>query len=227
MSNHHFWTSPRLLTWRPERNQLHVVTFNIETLVGHGKQEALADFVRKRAIDILAVQETKSTSSDERRVAGGKLLLSGTPSEHMAGVGFFIPARSLPLVADFLPYSGRIASLTLRTQPLPTHLITLYAPSQLVDPAADEARKDHFWDELQTFHNNLSRPSLIVYMGDLNARIIPTDLEEFSTHIGKAVFPSDPPADDTYTTNYFKLLDFMVLVLSPLPFRYHPLGPVS
>ena len=135
---------PRLLTWRPERNQLHVVTFNIETLVGHGKQEALADFVRKRAIDILAVQETKSTSSDERRVAGGKLLLSGTPSEHMAGVGFFIPARSLPLVADFLPYSGRIASLTLRTQPLPTHLITLYAPSQLVDPAADEARKDHF-----------------------------------------------------------------------------------
>ena len=88
---------PRLLTWRPERNQLHVVTFNIETLVGHGKQEALADFVRKRAIDILAVQETKSTSSDERRVAGGKLLLSGTPSEHMAGVGFFIPARSLPL----------------------------------------------------------------------------------------------------------------------------------
>ena len=201
---------PRLLTWRPERNQLHVVTFNIETLVGHGKQEALADFVRKRAIDILAVQETKSTSSDERRVAGGKLLLSGTPSEHMAGVGFFIPARSLPLVADFLPYSGRIASLTLRTQPLPTHLITLYAPSQLVDPAADEARKDHFWDELQTFHNNLSRPSLIVYMGDLNARIIPTDLEEFSTHIGKAVFPSDPPADDTYTTNYFKMLDFMV-----------------
>ena len=92
MSNHHFLDlPPRLLTWRPERNQLHVVTFNIETLVGHGKQEALADFVRKRAIDILAVQETKSTSSDERRVAGGKLLLSGTPSEHMAGVGFFHP----------------------------------------------------------------------------------------------------------------------------------------
>ena len=47
-------------------------------------------------------------------------------------------------------------------------------------------------------------------MGDLNARIIPTDLEEISTHIGKAVLLSGPPADDTYTTNYSKLLDFMV-----------------
>ena len=68
----------------------------------------------------------------------------------MAGVGFFKPARSLPLVSDFLPYSGRITSLTLRAQPLPTHL--------MADLAADEARKDNFWDELQTFHDNLSRP---------------------------------------------------------------------
>ena len=47
-------------------------------------------------------------------------------------------------------------------------------------------------------------------MGDFNARIVPTDLEEFSSHIGKAVFLSEPPADDIYTTNYFKLLDFLV-----------------
>ena len=47
-------------------------------------------------------------------------------------------------------------------------------------------------------------------MGDFNARIVPTDLEEFSSHIGKAVFLSEPPADDISTTNYFKLLDFLV-----------------
>ena len=46
-------------------------------------------------------------------------------------------------------------------------------------------------------------------MGDFNARIVPTDLEEFQSHIGKAVFPSEPPNDDLFTTNYFKLLDFM------------------
>ena len=191
-------------------NQLHIVTFNIETLVGHGKQEALAAFVQSKSIDILALQDTKSTASDERRISGGKLLLSGAPAEHMAGVGFFVPARSLPLVSDFLPYSGRIASITLRTQPLPTHLVALYAPSQLSDPAADQARKDKFWEDLQLFHDNLKKPSLIIYMGDFSARIVPTDLEEFQSHIGKAVFPSEPPNDDLFTTNYFKLLDFMI-----------------
>ena len=47
-------------------------------------------------------------------------------------------------------------------------------------------------------------------MGDLNARIIPDDLEELAIHIGKAVFLSDSPQDDTHATNYFKLLDFMI-----------------
>ena len=154
----------RLLGWRPECNQLQLVTFNIETIIGHGKQEALADFVRRRAIDMLALQENKSTASDERRIVGGKLLLSGTPTEHMAGVGFYVPTHRLPLVSDFLPHSGRIAVLTLRTQPHPTHLISLYAPSQLSDPTADEARKDKFWDELQELHNNLPRPALIIYI---------------------------------------------------------------
>ena len=88
----------RLLGWRPERNELHLVTFNVETLIGHGKQEALADFTRRWAIDIVALQETKSTASDERRIGGGKLLLSGTPTEHMAGVRFYVPAHRLPLV---------------------------------------------------------------------------------------------------------------------------------
>ena len=201
---------PRLLQWRPTDNQLHVVTFNIETLIGHGKQESLARFAHNHQIDILALQETKSTASDERKILGGKLLLSGTPQEHMAGVGFYVPPHNLPLISDFLPYSGRIAVLTLRTQPFITHLISLYAPSQLTDQAADEARKEKFWDDLQSLHDTLPRPSLIVYMGDLNARIIPDDLEELSTHIGKAVFLSDTPQEDTHTTNYFKLLDFMI-----------------
>ena len=80
--------------------------------------------------------------------------------------------RSLPLVSDFLPHSGRIAVLTLRDQPHPAHLISLYAPSQLWEVAA-EARKDKFWDELQELRNNLSRaaPLLQENLGDLNARI--------------------------------------------------------
>ena len=48
---------PRLLQWRPEGNQLHIVTFNIENLIGHGKQESLARFAMNHNIDILALRD--------------------------------------------------------------------------------------------------------------------------------------------------------------------------
>ena len=35
-----FKPNVRNLAWRPEHNQLHIFTFNVETLIGHGKQEA-------------------------------------------------------------------------------------------------------------------------------------------------------------------------------------------
>ena len=44
----------------------------------------------------------------------------------------------------------------------------------------------------------------------LKKNIYRDDLEEFSMHLGKAVLLSDPPADDTCTTNYFKQLDSLV-----------------
>ena len=55
---------------------------------------------------------------------------------------------------------------------------------------ANDAGKDKFWDFLQQLHDSdqLSRPSLIIHMGNLSARITSTDIEEFNRHIGKAVF---------------------------------------
>ena len=52
----------------------------------------------------------------------------------------------------------------LHTQPCPTYPVSLYAPSQLTDPVADEARKDKFRDELLDLHDNFSRPALNIYI---------------------------------------------------------------
>ena len=90
------------------RSYRYFSTFHVVTLIGHGKQEAPANFARTKAFDILAIQETKATSSDERRVLGGKLFLLPRLSTWRAsvftGVGFHFPACRLPLVADFLPH---------------------------------------------------------------------------------------------------------------------------
>ena len=84
-------------------------------LVGLGKYQSLAEFTIRKGLDILCLQETKSTSSDEILTKGGKYLLAGSPDDPSAGVGFYIPPRNLPLVQDFIPFSGRLAALMVRS----------------------------------------------------------------------------------------------------------------
>ena len=202
--------SRRMLSFRPRQNNLTIVTWNIETLIGLGKHESLASFAKTHAIDIIVLQETKSQSSDELKVHGGKMLLSGTPTEPMAGVGFYIAPHILPLVEDFLPYSGRLASLTLRTQPVRTHLISCYAPSQLQDLKADMVRKHCFWEQIEKLHESLPRPANLFYAGDFNARIVEAEIQELSTHIGPAYFASSGDLEALPQTNYGLMLDFLV-----------------
>ena len=114
----------------------------------------------------MSAKETKSTSSNEITSLGGKFLLSGVPTEPSAGVGFYIPPQTLPLVMDFLPYSGRLAVLTFRTQPIITHVVTVYAPSMLQDPAADRIRKHHFRESFADLLDLLQKPSVIILAYD-------------------------------------------------------------
>ena len=127
----------RHLSWRPLSNTLHLATWNIESLIGLGKHQALAELAIKNGLDILCLQETKSTTSNEIFAKGGKYLLSGTPADPAAGVGFYVPPKTLPLVYDFIPFSARVAALLLRTQPLPTIILSIYAPSMLQDATQD------------------------------------------------------------------------------------------
>ena len=55
----------RLLSWRPRQNQLSILTWNVETMIGLGKYEALASTCRTYSKDLICLQETKSTSSNE------------------------------------------------------------------------------------------------------------------------------------------------------------------
>ena len=154
------------------------------------------------------LQETRSTSSSEIMSQGGKFLLSGSSTEPSAGVGFYISPRCLPLVQDFLPFSGRLAALILRTQPLPTILITVYAPSMLQDPRDDRVRKNMFWDSLPSLFELLPSPAVFCLAGDFNARVHMDTLDEYSEYVGPAVFPHEGTLDPD--SNYGRLLDFLV-----------------
>ena len=194
--------------WRPLTNILRLATWNIESLIGLGKHQALAEFAIKKGLDILCLQETQSTASNEIFAKGCKYLLSGTPTDPAAGVGFFVPPKTLLLVYDFIPFSTRVAAPLLRTQPLPTIILSIYAPSTLQDATQDLSRKQKFWEELPNFLQQLPRPATIVLAGNFNARIVKEDLSTFSDYIGPAVLPSDSPFDEA--TNYAFLVEFLI-----------------
>ena len=109
---------------------------------------------------------------------------------------------------DFLAFSGRIAALMLRTQPLPTVLITVYAPSMLQDPHDDRVRKMFFWDSLPSIFEQLPSPAIYCFAGDFNARVQTDSLEEYTEYVGPAVFPHEGTLDPD--SNYAKMLDFLI-----------------
>ena len=139
-------------------------------------------------------------SSDEILAKGGKFLLSGAPDEPAAGVGFYVAPKALPLVQDFVPFSSRLAALILRTQPHPTILLTVYAPSMLQDAAQDLKRKQKFWETLPDYLLQLPRPATVLLAGDFNARVVKEDLADYSEYIGPAVLPTDSPFDESNPT---------------------------
>ena len=177
-----------------------------------GKYQSLSEFCIKQGLDLLCMQETKSTSSDEIKAKGGKFLLSGSPDDKSAGVGFYIPPKTLPLMQDFIPFTGRLAALILRMQPYPLNVLSAYAPSMLQDPKEDLKRKQKFWDELPSYLNqlpNLPQPATRVIAGDLNARMVKEDHSDYAEYVGPVALPTDSPFDET--TNYAFLIELMVM----------------
>jgi exonuclease III len=75
----------------------------------------LSDTLQKFSVKLLCMQETKSAISNEITEGAYRYLLSGTPEEPYAGVGFAVHCSLLPFVHDFHPFSGRIAILILNT----------------------------------------------------------------------------------------------------------------
>ena len=169
-------------------------TWNIETLIGISKYEMMSTCLQKYSVKLLCMQETKSTTSNEITSGPFRYLLSGTPEEPHAGVGFAIHASLLPFVHDFFPFSGRIAVLILNTKPRKIALFSIYAPSQLADAAADNERKQQF---------------LLVGMSDF---------------IGPVIFAPNRAEDDEdlERTNLSHLFDFLVATDSCLASSYRP-----
>ena len=101
-----------------------MATWNAETLIGLGKHESLARFAQQHGPDIILLQETKSQSSDELRIAGVKSswrarLLSQCREWGSISAHIFYRSVLKPISSSHVAYATSTHTLDFYLRPRP------------------------------------------------------------------------------------------------------------
>ena len=141
---------------------LQLATWNVEGLRETAKYDQILSFLTSKQLHLLAVQETKCESVSTFCKSGWEILHSGASNAKHHAVGFLV-SPSLRLHAyHFLAHSPRICEITIRTNSHPVTVFSIYAPSTVEDSTEDQARKEHFWAQLDSIMSEHSNSHLII-----------------------------------------------------------------
>ena len=136
------------------------------------------------------------------------MLRSGASRAQHHGVGFFVSPSLRPHVHSFLAHSPRICEITIRTNPHPITVFSIYASSTVEDSSEDVARKEFFWSQLDGIITEQKNSSHIIILGDYNSRL-DQFLDPDMDHIGSHVWGKRQSIEDSDRDNALYLLDFM------------------
>ena len=200
----------------PTGFDIHIATWNVEGLREVAKYDQVLSFLRHRNIHLLAVQETKSDSINTFNKSGWEILHSGASNAKHHGVGFFVSPSLRPHVHSFLAHSPRICEITVRTNPHPITVFSIYAPSTVEDSSEDVARKEFFWSQLDGIITDHKNSSHVVILGDFNSRL-DSCIDPDQDHIGPHVWGKRQSIEDTDRDNALHLLHLLQSHLLLLP----------
>lgn len=145
-----------------------IATWNIKTLYKAGKLTTVAMEMRRMGIEVLGLSEVRWPNAGECISDGVVLYYSGCrDGEHQHGVGIMIKKELKQYVANFVPYNERMMLIQLRTKPINTNLIQVYAPTA----DSDEETIEKFYSDLNELTKKLRKHELNVIMGDFNAKV--------------------------------------------------------
>ena len=151
----------------PFEGKLRLATWNVEGLT-HIKIYELIQFMRRRCISVLCIQETHILKSPYYTVDGFLVILSGSSSgeRETAGVGFILSPNAQKSLVGFLQQTNRLACLKLRVKFGQIAIISAYAPHS--GWAFDD--RQAFFQQLSTMYERTSVNGVRMILGDLNAR---------------------------------------------------------
>ncbi|XP_050508878.1 craniofacial development protein 2-like [Diabrotica virgifera virgifera] len=110
------------------------------------------------------------------------MCFSGNTNKSINGVGFWVSKSLSPYILGYQAISDRIISLKLNGSPSIVHLIQVYAPTS----TADDDTTESFFNELESYLQNIPNKEIAIIMGDLNSKIgVTMDDEHIRNIVGR------------------------------------------
>jgi exonuclease III len=153
-------------------NQLHILTYNVRTLMSYDRIIELEKTLTNIKYDIIGISEVRRLGNTIEEYENFILCSTGqTQGRH--GVGFIIQKYLKQYIESYLGISERVALLNLDMTGKKFTIIQVYAPTK----ESDEEEVDNFYD---TIYEAMSRAyEDFILMGDFNAKIGIPQKEEY------------------------------------------------
>ena len=153
-----------------------ISSLNIRGVKKPGVRDEVEQWMKKRQIAILGLQETRhnQNSKETRKQYTWFFSEEGARKEYTAGVGIVISNKYLKYIKDVEPITDRIMYVTLNAA-VEINIVVVYMPT------ADrpQVEKQKAYEDLVTVITDKQSKGPIYIMGDFNARLIfPTTQEE-------------------------------------------------
>ena len=112
--------------WKGRRSLVRVVTLNIETMTGRGRE--LADMMEQKNVNILCLQETKWRRSKARNSRGGCKISYNGADGRKSGTGVVMREELAESVLEVKRVSDKLMAMKLEVKRPILNIVSAYAP---------------------------------------------------------------------------------------------------
>jgi hypothetical protein len=162
---------------------VNIAQWNVRTLLSEASQSLLARTLAERDVKIAALSELRLPDTGKAIIdvpnpdycsfssTAFHLFYSGPLSSGALrgrnGVGFAVCGSIENKIMEWKPINDRVAYMRIDTSPIPTSLVSCYAPTN----DYPDAVKDEFYDCLDNLMDSIPKEDYLVVLGDFNAQL--------------------------------------------------------
>lgn len=154
--------------FRGSNDVLTIGTWNVRGLLQIGKTHIMEKELERCGMSVTGICETHWKGKGHFKTSNGNtIIFSSNEDNSRNGVGFVISANTYKYVMAYDAISDRIATIKLKSKPVPLNIIQVYAPTSDYN---DQEIED-FYGKLEETLSNIPGREIAMIVGDFNAKV--------------------------------------------------------